>query len=760
MKALTNYFILGLLMVLCTSMRAQQVSVSGFVTDAATGEALIGVSVFCKASAKGTATNAYGFYSIQVDAPCVLTFQYLGFEIKSEQVSGKTPLEINVKLSEEKKQLNEVVINAPQPDVHQNESGVIRMNPKSVKNIPTLGGEKDIIKVMQLMPGIKQPGEGNTGMLVRGGSTDQNLIILDEAPLYNASHLLGFFSVFNSDALKDVTLIKGGFSANYGGRLSSVMDIRMKEGNDNAIKAEGGIGILAARVTVDGPLIKNRMNFMVSFRRSYINYSYQLIGKELPYYFYDINAKVNYKLGENDRLFFSTYMGDDVLHLVNPTDSSKKNDNYRIDFGSQLGNRMANLRWNHVFRNKKMFSNISFIHTRFGYGISGTVGKSTLDIQSKIEDWTVKSSMDYYRSNTHHLKFGAEFTNHFFRPNISKVKGDFNELIKSGDGLQIHTREAAIYYLSDIKLSNRIGLNMGLRVSGAQTGEKVYVNPEPRLLVSYQVRANQSIKLAYSRMNQYMHLVSGSSAMPTDLWYPVSEQIKPQQADQVSATWAIQSHNQAYGFTVEVYHKWMENLVEYKEGTIVMLNNQIESDMVQGKGRSYGAEFLLRKETGRFTGWVGYTLSWSLRQFDELNKGREFYARYDRRHDLSIVGNYDLTKRVSFAASWIFATGSRFTPVVSQYLMPKGNYMDIDVLPVYSDRNAVQLSATHRLDFNVVLKSKPGKRFESEWHIGAYNVYNRTQPYRIRITEENGTMKYKQYGLFGFIPSVSWNFKF
>ncbi len=741
-------------------IQAQVITISGFVTDGATGEALTGVSVYCKAVSKGTVTNAYGFYSIQLPAPCDLTFQYMGYEPKIENVQAKVPLELNIKLQEQKKALNEVVIKASENKIHRNESGILKLQPKDVKNVPTLGGEKDIIKIMQLMPGVKQPNEGNTGMLVRGGSTDQNLIILDEAPLYNASHLLGFFSVFNSDAIKDATMIKGGFPANYGGRLSSVLDIRMKEGNNKKVTAEGGIGILSARVTADGPLIKDKMGFMFSVRRTYLNYTYKLIGKELPYYFYDVNAKINLKLGERDRLYLSTYLGDDLLHLQNPTDSSKKDENYRIDFGSELGNRVGTLRWNHVYANNKLFSNTSLIHSRFSYGISGTVAKSTLDIQSKIEDWTIKNSFEYFKSNKHHIKFGGEYTNHFFRPNISKVRGNFNELIKSGDGLSIYTNEAALFYLSDIQLTERWGVNAGLRLSGAKTNSKVYINPEPRFLLSYKLTSEQSVKVSYSNMNQYMHLVSGSSAMPTDLWYPVSDNIKPQSSDQISATWNIDFPQHKLAFAAEVYHKWMNNLVEYKEGTVVMLNNNIEEDMIQGKGRSYGVELLLRKESGRFNGWIGYTLSWSKRQFDELNQGREFYARYDRRHDLSIVTNYEYTRRIMFSATWVFATGSRFTPVVSQYLMPKGNYMDIEVLPVYSDRNAVQLSASHRLDINVVIKSKPGKRFESEWHIGAYNVYNRTQPYRIRIEENNGRLTYKQLGMFGFIPSVAWNFKF
>lgn len=745
------------------SSKAQTITVSGTITDAATGEALIGVSIFCKEELKGTASNAYGFYSVEITAPCSLTCSYLGYEDITVQVRSEMSVPFDIQLKEKKTTLNEVVVQSSytESNLQKNQTGYTHIDIKNISSIPVLGGEKDVIKVLQLMPGVKRGSDGSTGMLVRGGSGDQNLILIDEAPVYNASHLLGFFSVFNSDALKDVSMQKGGFSANYGGRLSSVLDVRMKEGNMKKMEVNAGVGLLSARASIEGPVIRDKMSFIVSARRTYIDHVYKLTGHTLPIYFYDLNAKVNFKLSERDRFFISTYSGKDVLKFGGENDAISPSSAYNADFSTMLGNSTVTTRWNHAYSGQKLFQNTSLIYSRFNYMLNNRIGSNEMQIVSSIQDYIIKSNFDYYFNNRNHIRFGGELTQHHFRPNVSKVKGAFNETIKPGNGLDLHTQEMALYAMNEQFLSGKWSANYGMRLSGAKARQTAYWNLEPRLSLSYRLSSSQTLKAAYSHMSQYINLVAGSSTMPTDLWYPVSERIRPQSARQITLGYTKEWDERQLLFSVETYYKWLNNVVEYREGTIALLNNNIEQDLVQGKGKAYGIELLLHKKAGRWNGWIGYTLSYSKRQFDELNKGKEFYARYDRRHDISLVSNFDITKRITVSAVWVFATGSRFTPVTGQFLMPNGNYSDVDALPIYSNRNAVVLSASHRLDLNLVLRSKEHKKFSSEWHIGAYNVYNRTQPFRIKIEKNtDGSMSYKQVGLFGFIPSIGYNIKF
>jgi hypothetical protein len=757
-----KYLIILLPVFFSLQLKAQSVTVSGTISDARTGEALIGVSVSCQEEVKGTITNVYGFYSLTMKAPCTIVYSYLGYTTQSIQLTPNTPLPLNIQLEQSGNTLKEVEVKATaaEKDQYRNQTGFTHIDMKNISSVPVLGGEKDVIKVLQLMPGIKRGADGSTGMLVRGGSDDQNLILIDEAPVYSASHLLGFFSVFNSDALKDVTMQKGGFSANYGGRLSSVLDVRMKEGNMKKTEVNAGVGLLSARASVEGPIIKDKMSYIVSYRRTYIDQVYQMVNRSLPFYFYDVNAKINLKLAGQDRFFLSAYRGRDVLKFGgdNEAASSKL---YDADFGTTLGNNTVTGRWNHAYSGQKLFQNISLVYSRFSYIVTNRINNNEMQIRSAIEDYIVKANYDYYLNTRNHIRFGGEITQHHFRPNISRVKGQFNENIKPGEGLNIYTREMAVYLMNEQQLSSRWNANYGMRLSGAQAEKTTYVNPEPRISLSYHVTSSQTLKAAYSHMSQYINLVAGTSTMPTDLWYPVSEKIKPQTARQITLGYSKEWEPQDLLFSAETYIKWMNNVVEYKEGTIAMLNDNIEQDLVQGNGKAYGIELMLHKRSGRWNGWIGYTLAFSKRHFDQLNNGKEFYARYDRRHDISFVSNVDITKRITLSAVWTFATGSRFTPVAGQFLMPNGNYTDIDALPIYSNRNSVVLSASHRLDVNLVIRSKEHKRFSSEWHIGAYNVYNRAQPYRVKIDKkDDGSMSYKQVGLFGFIPSIAYNFKF
>ncbi|MES2779448.1 MAG: TonB-dependent receptor [Bacteroidota bacterium] len=752
-----------LLMICCViTASAQEQTVSGVVTDAATGELLIGVSVSCEDASKGTISNVYGYFSLDIKMPCTLRFMYVGYEEQKIQIIQGTPLPLAISLSEKKQTLQEVVVHAKnkEDEISVSQTGFTHLDLKQIGTVPVLGGEKDIVKVLQLMPGIKRGSDGSTSMLVRGGSGDQNLVLVDEAPVYNASHLLGFFSVFNSDAIKDVTLQKGGFSSNVGGRLSSVLDIKTKDGNMKKMEVNGGIGLLSTRLSVEGPIIKGKLSFIVSARRTYVDQVYKMVGKNLPFYFYDVNGKINWRASDKDQFYLSAYNGKDVLKFGgdNEAASSKV---YDADFSTTLVNATLSARWNHTYASQKMFQNVTLVHSRFAYELNNRINQNELLVQSYIQDIAIKINEDYYFNNSNHIKFGGELNNRYFRPNVSRVKGNFNESIRPSDGQHLSMREMAVYVMNEQTITHRFATNYGIRYSGALTGRTFYGNAEPRVNLSYKLTSSQTLKASYAHMSQYINLVTGSSTMPTDLWYPVSSNIKPQTSKQITLGYVKEWEKHHLLFSAETYYKWMNNLVEYKEGTVSLLNNNIEADLIQGSGKAYGVELLLHKKQGRWNGWLGYTLSFSNRQFDSLNGGETFYARYDRRHDLSVVANYEYSSRITFSAVWTFATGSRFTPVIGKYLMPNGSYTDVNALPIYSKRNAVVLSLSHRLDVNMVIKCKSHKRYSGEWHVGAYNLYNQTQPYRIRIDKNSdGSMKYNQVGLFGFIPSVAYNFKF
>ncbi|HEX8549386.1 MAG TPA: TonB-dependent receptor plug domain-containing protein, partial [Cytophagaceae bacterium] len=626
------------------------------------------------------------------------------------------------------------------------------------KMLPAIGGEVDVVKVLQLMPGVQKGNEGGSGMFVRGGTSDQNLILLDEATVYNPGHLFGFFSIFNNDALKDVQIIKGGFPASYGGRLSSVLDIKTNEGNNQGFKVDGGIGMLSSRATLQGPIIKDRMSFILSARRTYLDKVLKVFKYNLPYYFYDLNAKINYKLSDKNTIFFSTYFGKDVLNLS--SDTSKAEDLF--GFGFKLGNYTNTVRWNHTY-NKKLFSNVSIIHTNFSYNISGKFTDNAFYVKSKIDDLGVKGDWEYYLNAKNQIRFGASFIHHNFRPNIVNSSGELTSSITSRDGARLALEESGIYLGNDQEVSPRIKLNYGLRFSSALAKSKVYSGLEPRVAIRYTIDERSSIKASYSRMKQYMHLVSSSSiSLPTDLWYPVTESIKPQVSDQVSLGYFLGITEWATNVSVEAYYKKMNNLIEYKEGAKLMLNDNFDRELLNGKGNSYGLEFLINKSPqGKFSGWASYTISWATRQFDELNKGEKFFAKFDRRHNLSLVGLYKINDYLSFSAVWVFASGSRFTPVVGQYAIPNASLTDVDVMPIYASRNSVKMSPSHRLDLNLIVQQKKERRFKSEWHIGCYNLYNQTSPYKIEVVkEDNGALKYQQKGLFGFLPSLAYNFKF
>lgn len=748
----------------------EQITVSGYLTDKGSGESLLFANIYIKNSSIGINTNEYGYYSIDIpkNQSTTLIFSYLGYKDESKTITSAENRVMNIKLVQEGAVLTEVEVKAKRVStvkeaIRSTQTSSINIPIDRIKTLPSLGGEVDIIKVVQLLPGVAKGGEGGSSMFVRGGDADQNLVLLDEATVYNIGHLFGFFSVFNPDAIKDMTIIKGGFPAHYGGRLSSVLDIRMKEGNNQKIHADGGIGLLSSRLTIQAPIKKDKSSFLLSGRRTYIDKVLGAAGQKVPYYFYDFNAKFNYRFSDKDRLFVSGYLGNDVLSLAEKVAGDEGDTtSFGLDFGFKLGNFTQTVRWNHIY-NPKLFSNLSLIHTKFNYNISGEIANNKVLIKSDVEDLGFKFDFANYRSSKSKIRFGTQIIWHQFRPNITSAKGEIATIIKNQKGKLLHNVESAIYANYEYDFSDKLKVNAGLRLTGAAVKNKLYFAPEPRLSASYALDDYNSFKLSYSRMYQYMHRVSSSSvALPTDLWYPISQKVKPQSSHQVAAAYTYFLERFGLEFTLEAYYKSMKNLIEYKEGSSLILNDNFEDLLLQGTGESYGSEFLIRRQEGKVNGWIAYTLAWSTRQFDGLNENKQFWAKYDRRHNLSIVANWDISKRLTLSGIWVYSSGARFTPVRAQYLYPNASLTKVEIIPIYSKRNEFSMSASHRLDLNFVIRNNPRKRFRSEWHIGGYNIYNRATPYRInvKLDEETGALSYEQPGLFGFIPSIAYNFKF
>ncbi|WP_394343156.1 TonB-dependent receptor [Pedobacter frigiditerrae] len=749
-------------------------TINGVVKNSATSETLIGASVkISGVSQLGTSTNSYGFYSISLpEGQYKFEVSYVGYVtlIKEINISANVKQDFSL---EESNNLNEVVItNIRRNDnVIKAQMGVEKLNIKDIQNIPVLFGEKDILKTLQLLPGIKSAGEGNSGFYVRGGSTDQNLILLDEAPVYNASHLLGFFSTFNSDAIKDVTVYKGGMPAQYGGRLSSVLDIRMNDGNKKETTFEGGIGLISSRLKIEGPFVKDKSSFMVSGRRTYADAFLALApdtslrGNTL--YFYDLNAKANYQLDEKNTVYLSGYFGRDKLGL-NET------------FGFNWGNATGTLRWNHLFSNK-LFSNTSLIVSKYDYTIENLLSGSEFKVNSSISDFNLKQDFNIALNNKHELKFGFDALHHTIAPGqiSSPSTSSVNEI-------KIETRkgvELAAYFSDQYNLSDKIKLVYGLRLSsfsllgggnfktfdvdGNQSSStfyksseivKTYINLEPRFSASFQLDDTKSLKASYTRNVQNLHLMSNSTATsPTDLYIMNSLNTKPELADQFSLGYFNNFNDNDYEFSAETYYKPMQNQIEYRNGTDLRGNQNVEADLIYGKGRAYGIELFFKKKYGKFNGWIGYTLSKTERQFSQINNNTWFAARQDRPHDISVVGIYKPGKRWIFSSTFVYSSGNAVT-------FPIGKYnLDGQTVFYYGERNANRTPDFHRLDVSATLEGKPNKKFKSSWNFGICNLYNRKNPFSIDFKDNpdnTSQTQAVQTSLFGIIPSVTWNFKF
>lgn len=769
----------------CYTAKAQQRMVlSGFISEKGSKELLIGASIAIPKYKTGTVSNAYGFYSITLPIDTFeVIISYVGFAPKAFRIDLSKNITLSVEL-EPAQALNEVVVKADKQTMRLAEAtrmSVIEIPVSQVKDIPALLGEKDVLKVIQLLPGVQKPSEGNSGIYVRGGGPDQNLIILDEATVYNAFHLFGFFSLFNGDALKSIELTKGGFPARYGGRLSSVIDMSMKEGNKERIKGEAGIGILASRLMLEGPIVKGKSSFLVSARRTYID---ALTMPLMPatskagYHFYDLNAKANWEINEKNRVYISGYFGRDKFRF------SSKFSGASDEGGINWGNATGTLRWNHLV-NQRLFSNTSFILSDYKFGIRqrSNYGGSVYELRynSGIRDFAVKQDFDFRPNSNHTIKFGGLFTYHLFTPSAYVLKDQFASVDTSSE-TRVNAFENAVYIEDDIKMGLKWRMNPGIRISHFNTQKRNYINAEPRLGVSYNIRNDFALKASGAVMNQYIHLLTNTGlGLPTDLWIPSSKQIAPQRSWQVAAGAAKDFIDQNFSISIEAYYKKMDNIIAYKEGASFLEVNpgsnsnpyQYEDNITAGEGWSQGVEFLLQRKSGKVSGWVGYTLSWTQWQFDELNFGEKFWARYDRRHDVSVVLIYEAIKQkddqngLKLSATWVYGTGNAITLPIAQFNAPihsptginQDGYYGVEASQ-YTSRNAFRMAAYHRLDVGIQVTRKM-KWWIRTWEFSVYNAYNRLNPYFYYTSSlPNGEVVLKQITLFPIIPSVSWNIKF
>ncbi len=784
-----KFFLLPLfLTMLCIGSYAQKrVTISGYIKDAATGETMIGATLAVKGISRGINSNQYGFYSITLsEGQYSIVCSYIGYKSVQVNLNLVSDTLINFDLSSGVQLSQEVIVTSRRRDnnVKTAQMGKVTLPIEQIKAIPAFLGEVDLLKVIQLLPGVRNAGEGSAGFYVRGGGPDQNLILLDDAVVYNSGHLFGFFSIFNSDAIKNVSLIKGGMPAQYGGRLSSVLDISMKEGNNQKFQVDGGLGVIASRLSIQGPIKKNKASFIVSGRRTYIDAITKPFIKKTNqfygsgYYFYDLNAKINYKFSERDRVYLSGYFGRDVFDFANGTQSLKVN----IPWGNATGT----LRWNHVFNNK-LFLNTTAVYNDYNFTFKAAQNNFELKLASGIKDISLKQDFDYYPASKHKLKFGFLYTYHRFTPSV--LSGRQDSVVFNPQNAQLkYAHEGAVYLQDDWEINSKLNINAGLRYSAFQQigPNKIYVTDdngtridstvygrgkavhtyggfEPRITMRYAFNERTSIKASVTHNLQYIHLVSNAgTTLPTDIWVPSTYKVKPQISWLYAAGLFKNFSNNTYETSIELYYKDMQNQIEYKEGYVPNSIDDIENSFVFGKGWSYGTELFINKVKGKFTGWVGYTLSWTWRKFPDLNFGNKYPAKFDRRHDLSIVAIYELNKKWKFAATFVYGSGNAAT-------LPQRFYIINGVLTQeYSRINEYRLPSYHRLDLSATLTPKKNvrRKVKREWVFSVYNAYSRKNPYFIYYDQSgsplNGDLKVqaKQVSIFPIIPAITYNIKF
>ncbi|WP_375416485.1 TonB-dependent receptor domain-containing protein [uncultured Hymenobacter sp.] len=765
-----------------------RLTISGYVRDGATGESLPGVAVVHPASGQGTTTNTYGFYSLTLSgggaAPdsVRLLVSSLGYERQrlARRAEGSFTYDFRLKAASAELTGVEVVGSRDEKLAESTRMGTINIPINQIKLLPALFGETDVLKALQLLPGVQSGGEGSSGLYVRGGSPDQNLILLDGTPVYNASHLFGFFSVFNADAIKNVELIKGGFPARYGGRLSSVVDISLKEGNMQKFHGEGAIGLIASRLTLEGPIKKDTASFIFSARRTYIDILARPLilaqsdGVSAGYYFYDLNGKLNWKLGARDRLYLSGYTGYDEFYANDEyergSDESSKQTN-----ALGWGNRTAALRWNHIV-NDRLFVNTHFTYTRYQFDVGiaqedrfrdaqgqSRTEKFALNYLSNIQDLSLKTDFDYVPNPAHYVRFGGQYIRHQFRPGAFQTKGSTDPTENVRTGRRIPADEASLYAEDDYKLTDRLKVNAGLRLNSFRVDSKLYPSLEPRVSGRLLLTENWALKAAYARTTQYVHLLTNSSiGLPTDLWVPATARVRPQLAQQVSlgAARSLRFRDEDFELSFETYYKPMRHLIEFREGAdfIGTSDDNYESKVTSGRGWAYGGEVFVQKKSGRTTGWLGYTLAWSTRRFADLNQGRLFSYKYDRRHDVKLVVIHEFSPTFTLSGTAVYGSGNAVTLSQGRYSLPGPS--GGDTFEDYGNRNGYRMAAYHRLDLDLS-KTKKKRWGEVVNSFSVYNAYNRKNPYFIYLgRDSNDKSTYRQVSLFPILPSFSKTFRF
>lgn len=789
----TNLIILILL--LSSSVFGQNVTISGYVEDIESGERLIGANIFDASELKyGTATNTYGFYSLTVPkGKHKLTATYLGYGFWQQEMNLTKDTLINIQISTDVK-IDEIVVTASHNQVESSQMGRIDVPLETIKTLPAIFGEVDIMKTIQLLPGVQGGTEGSSGIYVRGGGPDQNLILLDGVPVYNANHLFGFFSVFNADAISNVSLLKGGFPARYGGRLSSVIDINLKEGNMKKLTGNVSIGVISSKFTIEAPIVKDKTSFMISARRTYIDVlaapiiklvalSQDDINISAGYFFYDFNAKINHKLSDKDRLFLSVYGGQDKAYVR--TAESHEQDEFNSKMRLGWGNIISALRWNHVFT-PKLFGNATLTYSRFNFLTDISENGTSYDdnneqhffefgvrYNSGIDDISAKADFDFIPNNNHKIKFGLNGIYHIFRPGATSIfyrNDDFNLDTLIGES-SLYAREYAAYLEDDFRIGNKLKMNFGVRLSAFNVRDTTYFSPEPRLSARFIVLKGWSIKASYAEMKQYLHFLTNNTiGMPTDLWLPATDNVVPQKSYQYSVGTSIALTNKM-NLVIEGFYKKMDNLVELKEGQSIFgdladggsMGTTWEDKIEQGEGWAYGGEILIKKDNGKLTGWIGYTLAWSERKFEHISFGKVFPYRYDRRHDFSIVTTYKFNKNVNIGVTWVYGSGSPTTLSQMQYLpiTDAFNNYEYDRIQYFGKRNNYRLPAYHRLDVGVNW-SKDNKLGRRTWSFGVYNAYNHLNPFYVDMERysTDGDPQLRVYSIFPIMPSISYKLAF
>lgn len=781
MNLIKSYFFSLLFLIVSNDGYAQKTyTISGIVKEAASGETLIGVNIFIGTRAIGTVTNEYGFYSLTLPSDsCNIVYSFIGFQAVQHRFRLDKDTTINIELADIST-LTEVEVNASSnlEKINSTQMGLEEVSIKEAKEIAAMFGEVDILKVLQLKPGVQSGTEGSSGIFVRGGSADQNHFILDEAPVYNPNHMLGLFSTFNADAIKNVKLYKAGFPAQFGGKLSSVVDVRMREGNRKQFGVSGGLGFISSRLTIEGPLVKDKGSFIVAGRRTYVDLFTSILNKAnennpdwfyIPEYsFFDVNTKLNYDLSPKDRLFLSGYFGGDAFSF------KSRNVLFDLDWRNIAGT----FRWNRTI-SPKLFANTSFTISDYAYNIDLSFGELELTLGSGIRDLNLKTDFMWMPSPKHELKFGLNAIYHQF--SIGQFAGSDNTDVNYEAGSIFHGAEAAVYASHDWTISPKLKLLTGVRLSYFHNDQVSYIGPEPRLALKYNVHNNVAIKASYARMNQYIHLVSTSGAtLPTDVWYPSNRRVAPQASDLVAAGISAAIGRDFY-INVEGYYKWLHNQITLKDGAQLFLNDKLDEDFLFGKGSSYGGEIYIEKKNGNIRGWIGYTLSWTWHQFAEVNGGQPYHPKNDRRHDISAVIMWDIPWTrpkfpLTFSASWVYGTGNAIT-------LPTKRYIQMDItstnpfhfIPIYTKRGGFRLPAYHRLDLSLVWKLYPlsKKRFKNDLTFSLYNVYDQRNPFFMYIdavyegdpakgtqsTNFPDKLEARIVSLFPIIPSITWNFK-